>query len=391
MSDVDIPWQAILAALLGLMVGSVSVAAFRFSQHQMRGGEIPESEDISSDESNILSVLSGGIVLLRNTGEVLRADATAASLGLVSDGKLIEGPVKDVFDRVVETGNAVQADVEVPRSNLSGASVYYLTVRLSPLPRDRVLLAATDRTEKVRLENTRRDFMQNVSHELKTPVGALALLAETVHDSAEDPEAVRKFSSRMTREAKRLGRLVTEIIELSRLESPDALGVGEVVNIDEVVEEAVDRVRVTAEGARVELVAGGETGTQVYGDTSLLMTAVRNLLDNAIRYSNPLSRVNLGVSADSEVVRIAVVDEGIGVSPDQKERIFERFYRVDDARSRETGGTGLGLSIVKHIAADHGGTVTLWSEPGRGSTFTLILPRAFPAGRYPTSHEKEPS
>ncbi|WP_245792514.1 sensor histidine kinase [Bowdeniella nasicola] len=387
----DIPWQAILAALLGLLVGSVSVAAFRVSQHRMRGGEIPESEDISSDESNILSVLSGGTVLLRKTGEILRADATAASFGLVVDGKLVDGPVKDVFDKVVETGNAVQADVEVPRSNLSGASVYYLTVRLSPLPRERVLLAATDRTEKVRLENTRRDFMQNVSHELKTPVGALALLAETVHDSAEDPEAVRKFSSRMTREAKRLGRLVTEIIELSRLESPDALGVGEVVNVDEVVEEAVDRVRVTAEGARVELVAGGETGTQVYGDTSLLMTAVRNLLDNAIRYSNPLSRVNLGVSADSEVVRIAVVDEGIGVSPDQKERIFERFYRVDDARSRETGGTGLGLSIVKHIAADHGGTVTLWSEPGRGSTFTLVLPRAFPAGRYPTSNEKEPS
>lgn len=386
-SDVDTPWQAIIAALLGLFVGSVAVASFRFSQRQMRGKDPEPSEDITPDESNILAVLSGGIVLLKDSGEVLRADATAVSLGLVVDNELANGRVRELFERAVATDTAVQEDVEVPRSTLAGSSVYYLTLRFSHLPRGRILLAATDRTEKVRLENTRRDFMQNVSHELKTPVGALALLAETVHDSAEDPQAVQHFSSRMKREATRLGRLVKEIIALSQLESPDALVKPSLVEVDEVVAEAIDRVRVAASSAQVELVSGGTPGLQVYGDPGLLMTAVRNLLDNAIRYSEPNTRVNLGVSGDAEVVRIAVVDEGIGVALDQRDRIFERFYRIDDARSRDTGGTGLGLSIVKHIAADHDGTVTIWSEPRRGSTFTLIIPRAFPKGRDAESKE----
>lgn len=224
----------------------------------------------------------------------------------------------------------------------------------------------------------RRDFVANVSHELKTPVGAIQLLAETVEAGADDPDFVRDYSGRMRKEARRLGVLVQEIIELTRLQEGDALAEPEVVDVDDVVAEAVDRVRVEADGRQITLVAGGTKGLRVRGDAALITTAVRNLLDNAIRYSEPRTRVSVGVSLDAEdpdIVRIAVVDQGIGIPKEEQERVFERFYRVDKARSRATGGTGLGLSIVKHVAADHGGTVELWSAPGRGSTFTLVLPR----------------
>ena len=171
---------------------------------------------------------------------------------------------------------------------------------------------------------------------------------------------------------------VQEIIELTRLQERDALAEPEVVDIDAVVAEAVARVRVEADANQITLVTGGTRGLRVRGDSALITTAVRNLLDNAIRYSEPRTRVSVGVSLDAgdpDIVRIAVVDQGIGIPKEEQERVFERFYRVDKARSRATGGTGLGLSIVKHVAADHGGAVELWSAPGRGSTFTLVLPR----------------
>ncbi|HLS73511.1 MAG TPA: ATP-binding protein, partial [Actinomycetaceae bacterium] len=224
----------------------------------------------------------------------------------------------------------------------------------------------------------RRDFVANVSHELKTPVGALALLAETVADAADDPAAVRRFSAQMTRESRRLSALVQEIIDLSRLQEPDVLVDSALLAVDDVIAEAADRVRVEAESRRITLTVGGEPNLYVHGDADLLATAVRNLLDNALRHSEPLSRVSVGVSRDSDQVRIAVVDQGEGMDAEQQQRVFERFYRADPARARRTGGSGLGLSIVKHIAADHGGVAEVWSKPGAGSTFTLVLPLADP-------------
>jgi len=227
----------------------------------------------------------------------------------------------------------------------------------------------------------RRDFVANVSHELKTPVGAICLLAETVEGAVDDPRIVRDYIGRIRKESTRLETLVQEIIELSRLQEGDALVEPDDVDLDAVVAEALDRVRTEAEAEEVVLVAGGTRGLHVRGDAALITTAVRNLLDNAIRYSDPRTRVSVGLSVDAddaELVRIAVVDQGIGIAKEAQGRVFERFYRVDKARSRATGGTGLGLSIVKHVAADHGGTVELWSTPGRGSTFTLVLPRLIP-------------
>ncbi len=207
-------------------------------------------------------------------------------------------------------------------------------------------------------------------------LGALALLAETVQDAADDPVAVRRFAARMQSEATRLSALVQEIIELSRLQVAGALQEVTVVPVRGVVEEAVDRARTTAQGKGITLTTGGELDAAVYGDHNLLVTAVRNLLDNAVAYSGENTRVGVGVTRSGDLVEIAVVDQGIGIAADEQARVFERFYRVDPARSRDTGGTGLGLSIVKHVAADHGGEVTMWSEPGRGSTFTLRIPAA---------------
>ncbi len=237
-----------------------------------------------------------------------------------------------------------------------------------------MLVLAEDKTEAKRVETIRRDFTVNVSHELKTPVGAIGLLAETLQDAADDPDAVRHFAGRMSQESKRLSQLVQEIIELSRLQLQGSEHPDDVVAISGVIEEATDRARVVAQGRNITISVGGDQDAYVYGDHNLLVTAVRNLVDNAVAYSPEHTTVGVGVKRVGELVEISVVDQGIGISPEQQSRIFERFYRADPARSRATGGTGLGLSIVKHVAADHGGDISVWSREGKGSTFTLRIP-----------------
>ena len=326
----------------------------------------------------VLAALRSTVVVLDDDDEVLRASASAYTFNIVRDDAVVEPTVVAMVSRVRASGRAQDAAVTVARGRVPGAGQFHLQVRVAGIGRGRVLILIEDHTAARRVEAMRRDFVANVSHELKTPVGAIQLLAETVEAGADDPDFVRDYSGRMRKEARRLGVLVQEIIELTRLQEGDALAEPEVVDIDDVVAEAVDRVRVEADGSQIDLVTGGTQGLRVRGDSALITTAVRNLLDNAIRYSEPRTRVSVGVSLDpehSDIVRIAVVDQGIGIPKEEQERVFERFYRVDKARSRATGGTGLGLSIVKHVAADHGGTVELWSAPGRGSTFTLVLPR----------------
>jgi len=220
-----------------------------------------------------------------------------------------------------------------------------------------------------------------VSHELKTPVGGLALLAEAVLDGHDDPEAVARFAKRMQVEATRLTGLVQEIVDLSRLQLNDALRQPERVDLAEAAVEAVERSRLSAEAKDIRLATVTAEDCLVSGDADLLVTAIRNLIGNAVAYSDPHARVTVKVSRGAgEVVEVAVTDQGQGIPEDEQPRIFERFYRVDEARSRNTGGTGLGLSIVKHVCANHGGEVLVWSEPGRGSTFTMRLPGVVASG-----------
>lgn len=367
----------VVGIVLGLLIGLVASAAFFYSERQRadRRPHVPDAES-AAHATAVLDAVPHGHIIVGRDDVIERASTRAYAYGLLPDGELRD----DVMDmlRLARTDGSVRdAELAVPRQSLDDAVDRRLWVRVAPLAGDRWLILFEDNTEKRRLEETRRDFVANVSHELKTPVGAVGLLAETIQQVADEPENVMRFSEKLVVEARRLGDLVQEIIQLSRLQEGDSLAKSEVVDIDAVVREAIDRVRVEAESRKVSLASGGTQGLQVYGDHALLTTGIRNLLDNAVRYSRPHGRVSVGVSEHDGEVSIAVVDQGEGIPSDMRERIFERFYRGDKARSRETGGSGLGLSIVKHVAADHGGRIKLWSEPGQGSTFTLILPQAY--------------
>jgi len=363
------------AGIFGVIVGVVAALACRVSERQQRAVDGSGPGGLGAGLVRVLAVLRSAAVVLDGDGEVVRASPPAYALGVVRNDAIVHAAINDLVALVRRDGVIREQELELPRGPV-GQGTVLLQVRVAPLGLERMLVLAEDRTEARRVEAIRRDFVVNVSHELKTPVGALALLAETVADAADDPVAVRRFTERMQREAVRLSALVQEIIELSRLQGAGAVPKPTPVLIRDVVEEAVDRARTTAQAKNIAITTGGALDSEVYGDHNLLVTAVRNLVDNAVAYSGPASRVGVGVSERAGLVEIAVVDQGIGIAQDAQERVFERFYRVDPARSRDTGGTGLGLSIVKHVAADHGGDVTMWSEPGRGSTFTLRIPAA---------------
>jgi two-component system sensor histidine kinase SenX3 len=239
-----------------------------------------------------------------------------------------------------------------------------------------------DQSEHARMEATRRDFVANVSHELKTPVGAMGVLAEAVQASADDPDNVRRFADKMVIESNRLANMVGELIELSRLQGAEPLPDLDAVDVDSVVSEAISRYKVAADNADIAVSTDAPTGYRALGDQQLLVTALANLVSNAIAYSPNGSRVSISRRRRGDNIEIAVTDRGFGIAREDQERVFERFFRVDKARSRATGGTGLGLAIVKHVAANHNGSIRLWSQSGTGSTFTLSIP-AF------TGHEDE--
>jgi len=320
----------------------------------------------------VLTALRSAWVVLDQGDKVVRSSPSALPYGLVRGNRLRVETLVVLARQVRRDGQVREIEIELPRGH-RGTDLISLDVRLSPLD-DLVLVLAEDHTALRRLDAVRRDFVANVSHELKTPVGALALLAEAVQGSADDPDAVRRFSGRMQHESARLTMMVQDLIALSRLQSHDPLREASIVNVDNVVAEAVDATHLEAEAREIRLEARGHHGVNVLGDEEQLSTALRNLIANAINYSPDHTRVTIGVTVVDEMVEVSVADQGIGIPERDLERIFERFYRVDPARSRATGGTGLGLSIVKHVSANHGGEVRVWSSEGAGSTFTLRLP-----------------
>ncbi|MFN8075456.1 MAG: ATP-binding protein [Kineosporiaceae bacterium] len=366
-------WTAVVAGLVGLVVGAVSVLAARASERDRLRLPEPEAEELPSGVTEVLAVLRSAAVVLDLADDVLKASPAAYAFGLVRGHALVHPELRDMAAQVRRFGLVREAELELARGPL-GRGRLVVHARVAPLGAEHVLVLVEDRTEAKRVEEIRRDFVANVSHELKTPVGALHLLAEAVHDASDDPEAVRHFAQRMERESVRLTTLVQEIIDLSRLQVADALHPPEPVDVDGVVAEAIDRCRLVAQAKSIDVVSGGDEGAVVFGDHALLVTAVRNLVGNAVAYSPEGTRVGVGVRRQEGLVEVSVSDQGIGIPTADQDRIFERFYRVDPARSRATGGTGLGLSIVKHVAANHGGEVTVWSVEGQGSTFTLRLP-----------------
>ena len=315
-----------------------------------------------------------GVVVLNRVGEVVLHNLTAIELGLVRGAQPDERAWK-AAEQVLQSGEVVQVDLSpLEQGARTGRGPAAVLGEVRPLGDGFTVVDASDESDAVRLEATRRDFVANVSHELKTPVGAVALLAEAVLDAADDPHEVHRFGTKILNEATRLGSLVTELIALSRLQGAERLPELAVVEVDEVVREALARCRLAAESADIRITLDPPSGLLLDGDATLLITALSNLVDNAVSYSPPGSPVSVSRRLADGFVEIAVTDRGIGIAPEHQERVFERFFRVDPARSRATGGTGLGLAIVKHVAANHGGDVRLWSRPGTGSTFTLRVP-----------------
>jgi two-component system sensor histidine kinase SenX3 len=382
-----------LAGVIGVVTGASATLAFRLSEREQAALPAPPVPPVLPlGVADVLAVLRSSGVVLDGDDNVIKASPAAYILGIVRNERLVAEDLLELARKVRRDGEIREADMELPRGPLftQRMSVW---VRVAPLGSSLVLLLVEDRTEARRVDAVRRDFLANVSHELKTPVGGLALLAEALVDAADDPEAVRRFAGRMQHESDRLSRLVQDVIELSRLQGHDPFEKPALVSIDEVVVEAVDRSRVRAEARSIHLVCGGESGVHVVGDARQLVTALGNLVDNAVRYAPDGTRVTVAVRLVKEplgsIAEISVSDEGPGISHQERDRIFERFYRVDSARSRETGGTGLGLAIVKHVAAGHGGEATVWSDEGTGSTFTLRLPAAAHVPEIrPTREEK---
>ena len=364
--------QALLFALLGAVLGGGAVLAFRVSERQMRPVETPEPA-LPPGVAAVLSVLRSSALVVDGSDAVLKASAPAIAMGLVRDHEITVRELAELVRQVRRDGQIRETELLMERHH---ATPRHVTVRIAPLSSTLVLALVEDRTRERRVERVRRDFVANVSHELKTPVGAIRLLSEAVGDAADDPEAVRRFAGRMLTESDRLSRLVQQIIELSRLQDDDPLDSPVIVSVDDVVAAAVDATTIDANARGIKIVAGGVEGLKVFGNEEQVRAAVANLVANAVAYSGSDSTVLVSTKCVDGMVELSVVDQGIGIPTDELERIFERFYRVDPARHRSTGGTGLGLSIVKHVAATHGGEIRVWSVEGQGSTFTLTLPRA---------------
>ena len=366
---------AVVLAVIGvLMVGLI--CGFLIGRRAQ--ARVPQRSPDGASAADLVQrvVLSShnGVVLLNRFGDVVLANAAAVELGLVRGPRPDERAGK-AAEQVRATGTVVQVDLSpLDRGARSGRGPTAVLGEVRPLGDGFTVIDASDESDAVRLEATRRDFVANVSHELKTPVGAMALLAEAVLDATDDPHEVRRFGTKIINEATRLGALVTELIALSRLQGAERLPELATVEVDEVVREALDRCRLVAESADIRITVDPPSGLLLDGDATLLVTALSNLVDNAVSYSPPGSPVSVSRRLANGFVEIAVTDRGLGIASEHQERVFERFFRIDQARSRATGGTGLGLAIVKHVAANHGGDVQLWSRPGTGSTFTLRVP-----------------
>jgi two-component system sensor histidine kinase SenX3 len=347
------------------------------------GWEIPDSL------LELLEILDAEYLILAPGEKVLSSSAGTGALAMIREGRLVSTPLLNLV-RAVRRSNVYQeATVELPRGPI-GQGTHDLLVRVSPIGTEGLIVALIfDDSEFRRLDAIRRDFVANISHELKTPIGALSILSEAVLGASDDKEAVEKFAGRMQIEAQRLTDLVQEIINLSRLQDGDPLKNAKPNSMIELINQAIDESRLSAEKRKITLAFLPVADHLVLGEHNQLAMAISNLIENAINYSPDSTQVAIALTCKDKLVEISVSDQGIGIPEKEVERIFERFYRVDPARSRATGGTGLGLSIVKHVATNHGGDISVWSSEGSGSTFTIRLPEFIETESYQSTNQEE--
>ena len=343
---------------------------FRKDTNDLQSHELPDIllTVLESLEAESMILLPGDVILFQSQG--------ISSFGLLKDERLSSEELAALIRVVRRTSETYRGSLEIARGPI-GEGKREVKVSITPMNQEgMVLVLVSDESEARRIDAVRRDFVANVSHELKTPIGALGLLSEAILGAKDQPEEVVRFASRMQMEAKRLTDLVQEIIDLSRLQSSDPLSKAFPVDVKEIVREAVSQAQISSESRGIYVEIGEIADATVIGDRDQLIAAAHNLIENAVNYSPEDTKVSVVAKRNHDIIEISVTDQGIGIAEEDQARIFERFYRVDPARSRETGGTGLGLSIVKHVALNHGGDVKVWSKPGVGSTFTLLLPIA---------------
>lgn len=335
----------------------------------MNNGNTKQTAEVAVE---VLEALGTAAVIVSDVNLMVQATTAAENFGLQKDRALVELELLNLVDwaRKSKSSKTVEGAI-----NVGGrAAKVWVQATAAPIGGGSVILTLEDRTEARRLDETRRDFVANISHELKTPIGAIGLLAETLQGATDDADAVKKFASSLQREASRLGHIVQEIIELSRLQAATEVNNSIEFNLAELIADSLERVRIAADAKSMKLLSDTSENIAVAGSYEQVATAVTNLLENAINYSDAGGQIGIALRSNESGAEIVVTDNGVGIALEDQARIFERFYRVDPSRSRETGGTGLGLAIVKHIALNHGGDISVFSKPGLGSTFTLSLP-----------------
>ena len=322
----------------------------------------------------VLEIADADYILVDSQDEVLTCSEMVLNIGLVKNQRITSEALRKLV-RTARNQNEVLEDiVAIPRGALA-AGFHERRVRLSHLGEEgMVAVLIFDDSEAKRLDAVRRDFVANISHELKTPIGGISILAEAISEGSDDPELVKNFSARMKIEAERLTDLVQEIIDLSRIQDQNTALNSENFSLNQLIKDAINQSKVYADKRKVQVNFTSENEIEFYGDQKQLLIAISNLVENAISYSPERTTVNVVLKQNENIAEIAISDQGVGIEESELQRIFERFYRIDPARSRETGGTGLGLSIVKHVISNHGGEVQVWSVPGTGSTFTVLLP-----------------
>jgi len=381
-----------LAGLVGVGLGATFPRVSRLALRSVPRDETALAMTKSELLQRAVESAPIGVLVVDAERAVPVSNLRVAEMGLIRDG-VLDDRLWAAVQQTLTTGEDAEIDLSAPRGlagRRAGLAVHGTIRVLGDQSTRLAVVYLNDQSEQVRMEASRRDFVANVSHELKTPVAAMAVLSEALLESTDDPETVRRFGGKIYDESQRLANMVGELIELSRLQGAERLPDLVAVDVDTVLQEAVSRYRVVAEKARIAINIDNVTELRVRGDEALLVTAIDNLISNAIAYSPEGSTVSISRRRVGDTVEIAVTDRGIGIAQADQERVFERFFRVDKARSRATGGTGLGLAIAKHVAANHKGSIRLWSRRGTGSTFTLSIP-AYSDPDTETSPETEES
>ena len=370
----------LLALGVGACIGIAIALLILWVLRQRRLDDERTSGDLPRGVRQLVDKLNGAVLILDRSLNVLVASPGTSRLSLAAYQRLLIPELVIIAELAAQGETVSREDIEISRGPFGDATLT-VTVHASPFRNRFILLTVIDRGEYKRLDDVRREFVANVSHELKTPIASVGLLAEALLEGADDPDMVRHFAERLTAESQRLGSITREIIELSRLQAEGALAEFEPVTVQSIVNKAVDQNRVVAKSRGIKLAEGGDLDAVIFGDETRLVVALNNLIANAVHYSPDNSQVGIGAVRRNTFIEIAITDQGIGMTKDESERVFERFYRTDQARSRSTGGSGLGLSIVKHIVSNHGGDIRVWSAPGKGSTFTIRIPEAITIGK----------